>query len=203
MRSRAAKMNSDGFAIALRAVHDIVQPLLQEMKLHAEVPGLELLLNALAEARRVVDLVTPMGGVERLVRSGTISAELAELRQGLSDALLELQMSSDTSARVKQLLSRLDSWQQVAQQHSEAEAHIISQQQRSTHDRDRHLESMMSALIERLGTGLPQLVQEIDSTLQQPGLSDDQSQVGPGGPKRLRQTMMPAGNASEEDNASC
>jgi hypothetical protein len=81
---------------------------------------------------------------------------------------------------VQRLLSRLDAWQVgVAQQLSVEEvAQMMSQHRRSARDRHGRLESMMSALIERQGTGVPQLVQEIDSTLQQPGLSDDQDQVG-------------------------
>jgi hypothetical protein len=55
-----------------------LQALLQEMLRHggdaalpvAAAPVLGLLLNGLTEARKYLDKVTPMSGVERFVRSG-------------------------------------------------------------------------------------------------------------------------------------
>jgi hypothetical protein len=173
-----------------------LQPLLQDMLPHGSArsgiaaPVAELLLQSLTKAQIYVDKVTPMSRVARFVHSGGITEELDGMRQGLRDALLALQavavqISSGTSAHVLHLLSRLDSWQ-VAQQQGVAEVaqmmthqrQMLSQHRRSARDRNGRLESMMGAIIEHLGTGVPQLVQEINSTLQQPGLTEDLDQVG-------------------------
>ena len=145
-------------------------------------PVLSLLLDSLREARRYVDKVAAMGGVERFVRSGAICEELARVRQGLRDALLNLQavavqISGGTSAMVQHLLARLSSWQVAQEQGVDAVAEMLSQHSRTALQGHARVEGKLDALIERLCTGLPQLVQEIDSTLQQPGLSDAQDQA--------------------------
>jgi hypothetical protein len=182
-KAQQARANND----ELKHVQAL-QPLLRELLSRgaslpaSAAPVLDLLLDSLRTALSYVDKVATMNGVERFVRSGGIAEELAGVRQRLRDALLALQavavqISSGTSSLVKHLLARLDSWQVAQQQGVDQLAWQLSEHRRSARDRHGRLESMLGSLLERMGTGVPQLVQEIDSTLQQPGLSDSQSEV--------------------------
>jgi hypothetical protein len=186
-KAQQTRANNDDLKALVQHVQAL-QPLLRELLSRgaalseSAAPVLDLLPDSLRRARSYVDKVAPMNGVERFVRSGGIAEELAGVRQRLRDALLALQavavqISSGTSSLVKHLLARLDSWQVAQQQGVEEVAQQLSQHRRSARDRHGRLESMLSGLIERLGTGVPQLVQEIDSTLQEPGLSDSQNEV--------------------------
>jgi hypothetical protein len=186
-KAQQARANSDELKQLVQHVQAL-QPLLRELLSRgaalpaSAAPVLDLLLGSLRTALSYVDKVATMSGVERFVRSGGIAEELAGVRQQLRDALLALQavavqISSGTSSLVKHLLARLDSWQVAQQQGVEQFASQLSEHRRSARDRHGRLESMLGSLLERMGTGVPQLAQDIDSTLQQPGLSDSQSEV--------------------------
>jgi hypothetical protein len=186
--SRSKKKNSDGLAQLLAAL----QPLLQRLQLEplARRPEAAAVAGRMASCLIACDAEMETSDVERCVRTTSSADGLAGAARGLLDALSSLrdlaaQSSASTAAPLQVLVAQLDAWQMAElDKQCRQKAAVVGVLQAmgdsplSDLQRQVGMEALLSAVIERLGTGLPQLVRDIDGALAKPGLTAPAEKVG-------------------------
>lgn len=171
-----------GYVSALRPVLAAISTSLDRLDDSIVRPALELLKGALDRAGQLLDDVAPMKSVELFLRSSQVAERVSGIKDELRMCTAQLgavtaKISLDITRDLQSLRQNLDSWQIQQQQDLQEVLAKLDQQQSGSQQHQSQVMDMLSAMMEHMRTGVPQMQQEIETLLAK-GTSAAEGQVG-------------------------